>query len=119
MRPLELTATARTSPRFMSGEYLKKSATESKGIFGTERFCGSWALTGTASNGRKIATAVTAIVSVTQKNRFISDLPGVRGRPAPRILLQFAVGRRCRRDRQVEERMQPIRLMSRLFRSCG
>ena len=39
MRPLELTATPSTSPRFMSAEYLKKSGTESNGIFGTLEFC--------------------------------------------------------------------------------
>src|SRR5262245_41063027 len=46
MRPLEFTATAKTSPRFMSAEYFKGLGTESNGIVGTFAFatggCG-WA----------------------------------------------------------------------------
>src|SRR5690349_19077334 len=35
MRPFEFTATASTSPRFMSAEYLRKPVSASKGISGT------------------------------------------------------------------------------------
>src|ERR1700730_12295293 len=40
--PLELTATPRTSPKFMSGEIFRKSTDESNGIVGTLRR-GVWA----------------------------------------------------------------------------
>tara|TARA_B110000196_G_scaffold223998_1_gene192943 strand:+ start:232 stop:510 length:279 start_codon:yes stop_codon:yes gene_type:complete len=38
IRPLELTATASVSPKFISGEYLRKFETDSYGISGTLSF---------------------------------------------------------------------------------
>ena len=55
----------------MSAEYLRKSATESNGIFGTLRFCVSWALSGTTGSERSIGSAATANASVTKKDRFM------------------------------------------------
>src|SRR5215472_13710274 len=45
MWPLELTATASTSPKFWSGEIFRKSVEASKGICGTAARAGVWATT--------------------------------------------------------------------------
>src|SRR5262245_4437928 len=82
MRPFEFTAIPRTSPRFMSGEYFKKSGTESNGILGAATVADSWAFNGISESAGDMsqATAVAARNASVMQSLFFTGPPSDGGR---------------------------------------